>query len=435
MFSLSLCFSISVIFTVYLLSEMSVGLHTIGLKWQTISQTSNPPHSVRMRVKTLSKIRCAQICLRLSDNVCDSITYYIADESDSRELSRPTCEINNPTNQSDEASVALDYSNSKSYKITGQYGVLWYVEKNVNYSQAMDACLQILGTLAFYEQLISAASYGVQMSCKPGWLVSGELAFTEAEGGCYLPGTEFRCNAYPYLNTSFEGAYCYIGANPSVDEVDYHSPNRIIRLYGSDHIDGFTYKQAEERCTKDFDGRLITTSEAFNLTFIGINTCFKSWFLVGLVAKPMPLTSKNNCWNPTVLGNRIYLTDITQGRQTPYAICWMHNRVLSADPFPSHRVVIIKGDDLTSLTYANATALCSETVANGDLATYDQVEYAQLIGFNDCDYGWLKNGSLAFAVGQVPGPNATCNGAREKGVYLTAPLSLDEKYTGLCYLP
>ncbi|XP_071954220.1 aggrecan core protein-like [Antedon mediterranea] len=336
------------------------------------------------------------------------------------------------TNVQDKASTA-DFQQDLSYE---------YIEKVLDdslnhhdvfsiltistYEVASSTCTNNLGSLASYEQLYNA--YQPRMdNCFEGWLISGEIAFIEISGDkCTLNSPDQRSNVFPD-KTYESGYYCYRGYNQLLGLFDYiPKTQRIIRLTGlnSDKLNG---SEAEARCSDGgTGGRLATPFEVFNASYsLGVDLCTDGWFLRGLAGNPCSGNTPSTFWlYPT--GNFIWLQDPSTEW---FAMCYIplpNHSITYQDPFPSHRVMYVRGIERYQLTYQDAKDRCSG-YTDGALATSEQVEASQLAGYDCCNYGWVDQGTrVMYPVTHYIAHECDINNARSAGA--------NSKYDGFCYI-
>ncbi|XP_071953289.1 aggrecan core protein-like [Antedon mediterranea] len=314
--------------------------------------------------------------------------------------------------------VVLD----KSLKNHGIYSS----STNATYDVASSTCTINLGSLASYEQLYNA--YQPRMdNCIEGWLISGEIAFTEINGDkCTLNSPDQRSNVFPD-KTYESGYYCYRGYNQPLGLFDYiPTIQRIIRLTGL-NLDKLNANEAETRCSTLFGGRLATPFEVYSASYsLGVDLCTNGWYLNELRGNSCTGNIPSDFWlYPT--GNYIKLYDTSIEY---FAMCYIplpNQNITFPDPFPSHRVMNVRGTERYQLTYQDAKDRCS-AYTGGALATRAQLQAAQIAGYDCCNAGWVESREVIYPITHAR-PGCGNNGINSWGFK-----SLDSTYDGYCYI-
>ncbi|XP_033103356.1 hyaluronan and proteoglycan link protein 1-like [Anneissia japonica] len=296
-----------------------------------------------------------------------------------------------------------------------------------DYADAVESCSNHLGSIASYEQLHDAFQPSLE-NCKEGWLISGEIAFTEITGTCTLRPPEHRSNVFP-CKTYQSGVYCHKEYYLPADTFDYlPKTQRIIRLTDS-NSKKLNAEDAEICCRTKFSGHLATPLDVYNNSLsLGVGLCVKGWLSEMLAGDPCNEHMPPDFWLfPT--GNTIRFEPLTN--EYP-AFCFvpLANQTLTyIDPFPPHRVMNGDGERVYSLNYYDADSLCKSR--GGRMATRAEVQYAWQLGYDCCRYSWVESGEVIFPTTQPRNGCGWSSGVQGGyGVH-----DKNESYSVFCYMP
>ncbi|XP_033122644.1 brevican core protein-like [Anneissia japonica] len=276
---------------------------------------------------------------------------------------------------------------------------IYFIAREDDYKNAAASCRYQLGSIASYELLYNAFQPSLE-NCKEGWLISGEIAFTELKDACILKPPEQRSNVFPCQSYQ-SGVYCHKEYNTSADILDYlPKTQRIIRLTNS-NSKMLNAEDAKICCSTKFNGQLATPLNVYNNSLsLGVNLCGNGWLSGMLEGNPCEGHTPPDFWLYPA-GNFIRFKPLT-GDSQAFCLVPLANQSY-IDPFPSHRVMSGQGQGRHTLNYYDADALCKSR--GGRIASKIEVEYAQQSGYDVCEFGWVKNGEIVYPVVQ---PRSGC---------------------------
>ncbi|XP_033122670.1 aggrecan core protein-like [Anneissia japonica] len=266
-----------------------------------------------------------------------------------------------------------------------------------DYQEAEKICRIRSGSIASYEQLYNAFQPSLK-NCKEGWLISGEIAFTEITGQCTLKPPEQRSNVFP-CKIYQSGVYCYRDYNESVDIFDYlPKTQRIIRLTDS-NSKKLNAEDAEICCSTDFGGHLAMPVEVYTTSLsLGVNLCEAGWLSNWLAGNPCYGHMPPDFWLFPI-GNLIRFKSPTNEYNAFCFVPLSKQNITYTDPFPSHRVASVEMG--YTLNYYDARDFCKSR--GGRMATRAEVEYAQQSGYDCCSAGWVTSGEVVYPVAKARG--------------------------------
>ncbi|XP_033122642.1 aggrecan core protein-like [Anneissia japonica] len=333
-------------------------------------------------LENIDRIQCLLTCSRKI--YCFSVNYNRQDK---------ICQINKQMREDATryflANTSYDYIEkviNGHFKIHGVY----FMAGEEDYESAVELCSNHLGSIASYEQLYYAFQPSLK-NCTEGWLISGEIAFTEITDTCTLKQPEQRSNVFPCKRYE-SGVYCHMEYSPSA--LDYlPTAQRIIRLTDSNQKK-LSAEDSEICCSTKFSGHLATPLDVYNNTLsLGVNLCEAGWLSRWLAGNPCKGHAPLDFWlYPT--GNKIHFKKATN-EYSAFCLVPLANRTLSnPDPFPSHRVMNGEGESSYSLNYYDAYDFCMSR--GGRMATRAEVEYAWQSGYDRCQAGWVTSGEVIY---------------------------------------
>ncbi|XP_071944959.1 uncharacterized protein [Antedon mediterranea] len=313
----------------------------------------------------LYRIRCAHACLRIGFEKCSHI----------RIGGKIVCQTTQDIESDDVSEPTRDY------EISIQDGMFSKMSLDVNYEQATKECQRLKGSLASYEQLVTAiVKYGENAtSCDNCWLISGEVTFSNDENMCVLEEPATRCNIYPDRSAVFPCFYCYFYSNLPPEVKDYHSDWKILNLR-YDVANGYIYTDAENRCQSEFGGHLALPMEVYNATLTGFKQCRRAWFTKGMFGNCC-FFHTGPCWENILVGTRFRISEHHAGETKISAFCSLLDVDADQYPFTVYRIVAIRGLIASSLTtFTEADDKCAEI--GGRLATSSELVEANNAGYH-----------------------------------------------------
>ncbi|XP_033122665.1 aggrecan core protein-like isoform X1 [Anneissia japonica] len=340
-----------------------------------------------------NRIQCLLACSRKT--YCFSVNY-----NRQNEVCQLNKQIRENTTMDFIANPLYEYMEKVIDRDLKTHGI-YFLSREYDYEDAVESCSNHLGSIASYEQLYNAFQPTLE-NCKDGWLISGEIAFTELTDACTLKPPEQRSNVFPCK--SYEsGVYCQKEYNPSA--LDYlPKEQRIIRLTNS-NLKKLNAEDAEICCSTEFNGQLATPLHVYNNTLsLGVNLCETGWLSGWLVGNPCNGHAPPDFWLYPA-GNEVNFK-IATNEYSAFCFVPLTNQTLTyTDPFPSHRVVHGEGESRYSLSYDEADDLC--TNRGGRMATRAEVEYAWQSGYDRCQAGWVTSGEVIYPLIE---PEGFCSG-------------------------
>ncbi|XP_071963937.1 uncharacterized protein [Antedon mediterranea] len=362
---------------------------------------------------TINRLQCLLACSRKI--LCLSVNY---------NKQSKVCQLSNRRRRDKIESFKEDTNFEYYEKILNAYETygVHVASTNVTYDEAQRICKDHLGSLATYENIYHA--FGPRMdNCIEGWLISGEIAFTEetATDKCVLKKPNKRSNLFPCRpKTYYSGYYCY--ANYSQVRQHISESQQIIRLTGNNAKK--LNANASDVCCKIFGGRLATPFEVFKVSATHVGLCVTAWLSHGLAG--------NACYggqlNTWIFPGWI-LFDYPM--KEFFAMCYIpfpDENLTFPNPFPDHEVIHVQGIEPYSLTYQEAKARCIGH--GGVLATKAQVEFANTLGYSLCRAGWIKSGEVIYPMTQSHPDCGNTIGI----ISWSYPTRSNNMYGGYCYI-
>ncbi|XP_033121404.1 aggrecan core protein-like [Anneissia japonica] len=370
-------------------------------------------------LENTNRIQCLLTCSRKI--YCFSVNY---------NRQNRICQVNKQTREDASAGhflvdISYDYMEKVIDGNLKKHGV-YFKAVDDDYEAAAEFCINHLGSIAFYEQLYDAFQPTLN-NCEEGWLVGGEIAFTELTDACTLKPPEQRSNVFP-CKAYQSGVYCQKEYNPSADTFDYlPKTQRIIRLTDS-NSKKLNADEAETCCNTEFNGHLATPLDVYNNSLtLGVNLCSIGWLSEMLAGNPCNGHSLPDFWHYPA-GNNIRFEPLTD-EYSAFCFVPLPNQPLTYnDPFPSHRVMNGDGESRYTLNYYDAEVFCN--TRGGRMATRAELEFAQQSGYDCCQAGWVTSGEVIYPTTQLrPGcGSSTVNtwGYKDRST---------ESFSTYCYMP
>ncbi|XP_077976929.1 aggrecan core protein-like [Glandiceps talaboti] len=250
--------------------------------------------------------------------------------------------------------------------------------KSLNYEQATKECTKYNAAIATYDHLYQAWKDGFHR-CQAGWLKDRSVQYSMQEKirgcgnlvGIISWGLKNKLDTYD--------VYCYKDT-PSTSIVG----GKIFHSNGVEHY-SLNYEQAKKECTK-YNAVIATYDQLHEAWENGLQQCDAGWLRDGSVQYPMQKEIVD-------CGNLVGIVDLGfENKSHTYDVyCY---KDVPATSIVGGKIIRSNGLRRYSLNYEEAKEEC--TKYNAVIATYDQLYEAWENGFQSCQAGWLRDGSVRY---------------------------------------